>query len=504
MDKINKNSLLLSCIIVLIYSLITLTAVFHHEIWADEAQVWMLCKYLSPVELIKHLVNEGHPSFFYWLVMPFAKISDNIIFMQLVCWFSSVLAIFLLWYYSKFNPLTKTVITISAPFIYFFPVVARNYSLIAPLVFILAILHNKTEKHPFIYSFALIFLANTHAIMFCFCALLALRFLYKEIFLKIKSKTLDKKAVIAGSIIILGLIALVAQLIGTTSSNCFITFGKQSTFGSAIRVILLFLFNSFDSHYMHSHIQYFNSYTLTFLFFILLSYVLLPLFLFFKNKSLFIILVLSFTFQLAVYILTYNYYVFPTRIYSGYLIVLFCYWILADSISKDAENKKDKKILNFLISFFFILTLWNGIFNYYGDYVFDYSSSKRTAEFIKNNIDPNNSVLYVDDPPPCVPLAYYLDGLYDIRDTRNDGRKFKYVIWNKELLYSYDNQGWRILFSSLRKFGEKKDLYAVVIYNIFDEDRNLNTMGEDYFDLFYVSGDALDFVERFKIYKYKY
>ena len=91
-----------------------------------------------------------------------------------------------------------------------------------------------------------------------------------------------------------------------------------------------------------------------------------------------------------------------------------------------------------------------------------------------------------------------------MRDARNDGRKFKYVIWNKELLYSYDNQGWRILFSSLRKFGEKKDLYAVVIYNIFDEDRNLNTMGEDYFDLFYVSGDALDFVERFKIYKYKF
>ena len=106
--KIKKTSL----IVALIYAIITLISVFHHEIWSDEAQVWMLTKYISLPELFPHLVNEGHPPFFYLIVMPFAKLFNNIIWMQLICWFSSVLAIFLLWNNSKFSSLTKTVINL--------------------------------------------------------------------------------------------------------------------------------------------------------------------------------------------------------------------------------------------------------------------------------------------------------------------------------------------------------------------------------------------------------
>ena len=59
--KENKINILLT----ILYAMFTLLIVTHHEIWADEAQVWQLCKYLSLPELFKHLVNEGHPSFFY-------------------------------------------------------------------------------------------------------------------------------------------------------------------------------------------------------------------------------------------------------------------------------------------------------------------------------------------------------------------------------------------------------------------------------------------------------
>ena len=59
-----KKEIACSVIVAVLYAIITLVAVFHHEIWADEAQVWMLCKHLSIPQLINHLHNEGHPSFF--------------------------------------------------------------------------------------------------------------------------------------------------------------------------------------------------------------------------------------------------------------------------------------------------------------------------------------------------------------------------------------------------------------------------------------------------------
>ena len=109
--------------------------VLHHEIWVDEAQVWLLVKHLNIFELFNHLVNEGHPSFFYLLIMPFAKIGLPILAMQIVCWLSMVASVFLLLEYSPFNKFTKFAIIMSAGFLYYLPVMARSYSII-PLLFI--------------------------------------------------------------------------------------------------------------------------------------------------------------------------------------------------------------------------------------------------------------------------------------------------------------------------------------------------------------------------------
>lgn len=57
----------------LLYGIFTLIVVLSHEIWADEAQVWQIVQNVSFLGLFKHLVNEGHPSLFYIINMPFAK-----------------------------------------------------------------------------------------------------------------------------------------------------------------------------------------------------------------------------------------------------------------------------------------------------------------------------------------------------------------------------------------------------------------------------------------------
>ena len=165
-------------VVALIYAAITLYCVCFHEVWVDEAQVWMLCKYLNPIELFRHLTNEGHPFTFYLLVMPLSKTLNDIFYMHLLCWFSCVISVFLLWKYSPFSNFLKTVITLSAPFLYFFPVIARSYSIVPVLILILCVLYKKQQSHPFLYGIIILLLTNTHIIMGMFCFILSLYFVY--------------------------------------------------------------------------------------------------------------------------------------------------------------------------------------------------------------------------------------------------------------------------------------------------------------------------------------
>jgi hypothetical protein len=147
MEQIRRNYK--PILLTIIYAIITFLCVIKHEIWADEAQVWQIARHISVFDLFKHLINEGHPSLFYLLMMPIAKIFQNpesIIYMQIVCWLSSCIAVFLLLLKSPFNGITKFAITTSAGFLYFFPVIARSYSLIPMLVFALAILYPKQKE----------------------------------------------------------------------------------------------------------------------------------------------------------------------------------------------------------------------------------------------------------------------------------------------------------------------------------------------------------------------
>ena len=317
--KTKKTSL----VVALIYAIVTLISVLHHEIWSDEAQVWMLTKYISLPELFPHLVNEGHPPFFYLIVMPFAKLFNNIIWMQLICWFSSVLAIFLLWNNSKFSSLTKTVITLSAPFIYFFPTIARSYSIIPLFVFLLAVFHNKTKEHPYIYSFLLIALTHTHVIMAMLTFVLYIRFLYLNIYIPYKNKEKQNKHFIISAILIfLAFFGLLIQLIGTTSSNVYINFKDDDKVAALARIIFAFIFGSMDAYYIKSHATYFNPFTISYCLIFALTFISVFIGLYKNNKKLFLICTVSSLFQILIYLTAYNQLVLPTRIFSMYAIII--------------------------------------------------------------------------------------------------------------------------------------------------------------------------------------
>ncbi len=480
-----------SALITAVYAVFTLIFVHFHEIWADEAQVWMLVKYISLPDLFQHLVNEGHPPFFYLVVMPFAKLFDNIVWMQLICWIASVLAVFLLWNNSKFNNLTKTVITLSAPFIYFFPTVARSYSIIPLFVFLLAIFHNKTKEHPFIYTFLIVALTHTHVIMAMFCFLLFVRFLYINIYLKYKNKEkLDKKFILAACFMFLGFVGLFLQLVGTTASNNEINFRNNDYLGSITRVFGLFIFNSFDSFLIKAKGLQINIYTIIMTLSILLAWLFANIQIFKTDKRIFSFMFLSIFFQFLIYIFAYAHHIYPTRIYIVHTIFIFCCWIVL--------NENNKKMLNFALVFLFLLTFINSFKNCYGDILFDYSPAYKFSKCIKQNVDFNNSSIYIDNPNGAISLIYYISPNEIINIY--DNKPIKYIFWGNYPLL--DISYWKEIFLEKRRSGNEKNLYVLVNNDQTQNFSNNPKINND-FEKICNTGISLVANETLTLYKFK-
>ncbi len=105
------------------------------------------------------------------------------------------------------------------------------------------------------------------------------------------------------------------------------------------------------------------------------------------------------------------------------------------------ENTKNKKLI-IAVSLFFILTIYNGISFYIKDILYNYSGAKETAEYIKENINPDNSILLTDHETISISLVYYLNDKYILNSvTRN--LPLKYVIWNEYVFSGLTPEQWK-------------------------------------------------------------
>ena len=70
-EKNSNNTILMGVFVgYLIFNGILL---IRHELWRDEANVWLMARELSPLQLFREIKYQGHPCLWYLLVMPFAK-----------------------------------------------------------------------------------------------------------------------------------------------------------------------------------------------------------------------------------------------------------------------------------------------------------------------------------------------------------------------------------------------------------------------------------------------
>ena len=398
----------IALVITAVYSIITFMLCARHEMWGDEINVWMALKHYSFPELLKFSSRAGNPIFFFLPLWPFVKLGCSAFFIKYFCWLCSVLAVFLLNFFSPFSIITKILITFSAPMLYHYSVLSRCYSVLPPLMFFAAMLYPYSngealpekakfpKKHAIIlYALAIAAIACTHIITFVFAGGMALLFFYENFF---KKKNFGKAEISAAAIMCLGIITIIAQTLYALYSNKVFEGSamlRQDIF-SAVKMYFTSMTDAFSSSLFKeiaSKTVFLNYFAPILAFFFILEIIAL-----FRHKKMFALITLG-TFLFYVYISVTKYgEIFPYRTYISLLCIVSFFWAARTYIHT-------YKIYDFIIAATMALTIPTGILTAMADWHINFSSAYQTAMFIEKNIPDDGKSVIVS---AAVPVAYYL------------------------------------------------------------------------------------------------
>lgn len=160
-----------------------------HEPWRDEANVWLMAKELSPVQLFREIKYQGHPCLWYLLVMPIAKI--GLPFRTIGGLSLLVMAVSAGIFVKKapFHAVTKAACLFSPIFTYFYSAIARNYCLIALILMILAWQFPERNKHSVRYGLLLGLLVQTDTIAIAPAGMISAMWLFENVWHCYKEKS---------------------------------------------------------------------------------------------------------------------------------------------------------------------------------------------------------------------------------------------------------------------------------------------------------------------------
>ena len=147
-----------------LYSAVSLTGMFHHEIFLEEAQQLTIGRDSnSIIDVFKNMLYEGHVtlwnSFLFFITH---YISSRPIYMQLFHWLVINSTVFIFLRYAPFNLTVKTLIIFGCYFLFVYSIISRNYALGILLLFICCILMANPEKRMISIGIIVVLMCFTH------------------------------------------------------------------------------------------------------------------------------------------------------------------------------------------------------------------------------------------------------------------------------------------------------------------------------------------------------
>lgn len=185
MEKVTSRNRVAIVLTLAFYALLVAFTIPRHEPWADEAQSWLLARDSTLFHLWGTLLHyEGTPGLWQTLLHLMIRLGLSYSAYNFVSGFLGLVAAYLL---LRYAPL-PLFIRILLPFTYFlcyqYAVIARSYSLIAPLLFAIAALYPQAERRIGPMTLLLIALAgvSVHGFLISICIWITLyaRTLYRR------------------------------------------------------------------------------------------------------------------------------------------------------------------------------------------------------------------------------------------------------------------------------------------------------------------------------------
>jgi len=443
------RSRIIKTVITVIYACLTLYLVFCHETWADEAQPWLMAQELNLCGLLREASAKGHPYLLYLLVFPFAKAGAGIIILKILCWLSAVAAAAILCFYAPFSIWLKILMLSGAPFLYFFPIISRSYSLIPMLLFTAAAVYpgiygDKIKKgFFFLYAATAIFIGQTHLVMTGLSYIML-----AESLLIIKRKpesfsAAEKTACITASAA--GFLLPLFQIIyGISLNNSFALY----PFYTFVYHPVIFFFAGFLTPFIPGFISdrfilpagistgIYNPADSTFVAAAAAAACLIAVLILLKKlsrKDFFLCLAVLVS-QLGIYMFVYPV-IFPARIHCFTAALIFFFWRAFSRA--DTDKTVCRGSLRAALYVFFAMLILPGLWFACKDIVQPFSSAREMAEAIRKNL-PEDAPVYVQYDV-AEALVYELGKrplLY------NGGTPLKYSRLNEPVLESGEGTVW--------------------------------------------------------------
>lgn len=145
-----------------IYALVLSFALFHHEMWRDEIQAWLLARDSANVfELFRNLKYEGHPGLWHLLLMPVTRLTNSPVGMQILHLMIASTTIFIVAKYAPFSTLQKILFAFGYFPLYEYGVKSRSYALGLLFVVVTCVLLRQRWRHPLWLALVLCLMSHT-------------------------------------------------------------------------------------------------------------------------------------------------------------------------------------------------------------------------------------------------------------------------------------------------------------------------------------------------------
>lgn len=427
-----------------------------HELWRDEANVWLMARELSPLQLFAEIKYQGHPCLWYLLIMPFAKLGLPFRTIGIVSYAIMAVAAGLFLWKGPFNKWVKAIVLFSPVFTYYYAVIARNYCLIALILILLAVMYSKRNEKCVLYGLLLGLLVQSDVIALMAAGMISCMWVCENVWQSYKKKTMKPFVNILKGIWIplFSLVLLIMQFYHVSDSPVFqiSSMGKLEMLRE-IRNYAYWILERLSG----------RGENFCLILFVLFLGLLLISSIYLKNFWAMAVMVTAYFFQAVFSAVIYQLHIW--HFISLCFVLIWIIWVLYyQKAEKQAEGTIIKAALGGLQVLLLVLSVcmflqWNSedetssmdnaLHGLYSDGV-------NAAEYIKENISSDELIITVNIPYASTVSAYLPEYEFYFAGNR---QKESYADWSEE-------QSGQISFEGLldwvqTDFGDKQEFYLM-------------------------------------------